>query len=671
MSNKFETISSRAEKAANKAVTMMAVGILFAAAMLIVAAIFSLGDFSGSVVRPRAQVFHSIVLASSTVSESCSNGGFSAPGYGYVTATVIGGAGNGSSGNSGGQGASITGTFPVTSGAWIGCGWWNAGGGGGASDGGNGGAGGGGSAGVGFCNTSGCGNWAWMIVAGGGGGAGGSGGGGWWNGGGGNGGSAGLPGLSTGTFNGAAGSGGGGWYQGGGGGGGSGNGQGVSGGGGGSGSTGGCGFGSEGGGGGGGGGGGWNGGGGGGGGGQGWCHTGGGGGGGGGSSYVSASVRDISSSWSSGGSSISLTFTYWAPRISGVSPSTGIYSGGTSVTISGSWLDNMSTSATFDGQSVAISCSQSSSGSSSCTVISPGGTPGTTVCIFVTTGGGQQSNCGYFTYVAGPPSITSMSPTNGWVVGGTSVVLNVSLNGATGVQSVYFDGNPVSFSPGDSSVVTFTTPSISSPSELQGSTGASVYVIVNGGAQSTNTETFYYTPEVVSGVSPNAGPLSGGGNAAVSGSGFSSSAITPTCQVKFGSIPSSSCSIPTPTTIIIGIPSAGSNENVPVTVGLSINGNWYWTPPGPTYTFIGKPIIYSMSAYSGGPGSTITVFGTNFKYGNASPSSVDLCHGPGNCMPASFSGVSLTQMSVRIPGLGPGVYAVQVTTPGGQTTSNR
>jgi len=622
-----------------------------------------------------------LVLSSSSESEYC---GFTAPAYGTVEATVAGGAGEGSSAG-GGQGASISGSFGVAPGDNVGCASW--GGGGAGSSGGYGAAGGAGGGAAEGVNVNG----SWEIVAGGGGGGGGSSSSGQGGGGGGNAGGIGISG--PGTYSGVPGGSGGSWSGcvgfcsasgGGGGGGGSGGGAGQNGGGGGNGtgSSVSCGVWffsytkSSGSGGGGGGGGGWNAGGGG-GGGQNYatCFSaggGGGGGGGGGSSYVSSNVTNVSSSGNGNAGYISLEFTYAPPQISSISPSTGLYSGGYSVTISGNYFQDAGWVEVWFGseESPSVSCQMTS-----CSAKVPPGSVGSSVCVKVETQHGGTSNCGSFRYVAGPPAITSVSPDTGFVVGGSQITVSVNLNGASGISEVELGRTPVSFSSeNNSSTVVFTLPAIADPSYLSPGSTCIVVTVLPGG-QTTPCYRFSYKLEQVTGLSPSAGPIGSGSSQVitVNGNGFESSAIDPTCEALVGSNSASSCFVNSATQIEIGVPYEGSNQQDPIKVRLEINGSWYESSSCSAceYTYIGKPVINKMSQYSGAQLSTFTVYGSNFEYeGGGQLFSVDFCNGPKDCTSTSFSITNSGEVNVTVPfSLPPGTYAVVLKGPGGKTTA--
>ncbi|WP_205746406.1 IPT/TIG domain-containing protein [Dyella amyloliquefaciens] len=123
-------------------------------------------------------------------------------------------------------------------------------------------------------------------------------------------------------------------------------------------------------------------------------------------------------------------YTYLAvPTVSSASPSAGLTSGGTMVTILGANFGS-ATSVTFGGTAATSFTVDSAT---QITAMSPAGSAGT-VDIRVTTPGGSGTLAGAFTY-ANLPSITSVSPNAGASAGGTSVTITgTSLLGATSVK---------------------------------------------------------------------------------------------------------------------------------------------------------------------------------------------------------------------------------------------
>ncbi|GAA0641046.1 hypothetical protein GCM10010174_74320 [Kutzneria viridogrisea] len=171
-----------------------------------------------------------------------------------------------------------------------------------------------------------------------------------------------------------------------------------------------------------------------------------------------------------------------APLVTGISTSTGPGSGGTSVVLTGSNLDNGFVLFGNDN-SAAVSCT-----SSSCTATSPGGTG--TVPVAVVTPGGTAYAPGPFTYTGpGPtpppaPAVNSLSVHSGPIAGGTLVyVLGSNLAGG----SVRFGGLPAAHVSCGTGFCSATSPA--------GVGAVHVTVSTAGGTSaSTGSDLYSYTP---------------------------------------------------------------------------------------------------------------------------------------------------------------------------------
>lgn len=140
-------------------------------------------------------------------------------------------------------------------------------------------------------------------------------------------------------------------------------------------------------------------------------------------------------------------FTYdTAPIVTGLTPSTGSQSGGTSVTINGSGFDTSATSTVHFGlvDILNVACVSSSA----CVVNSPAATG--TVDVTVTDPGGTSAvtPADQFTYTAATtPIITSVAPNQGVTAGGTVVTINGSnlTNASTVSPQILFGATAATF----------------------------------------------------------------------------------------------------------------------------------------------------------------------------------------------------------------------------------
>lgn len=318
-----------------------------------------------------------------------------------------------------------------------------------------------------------------------------------------------------------------------------------------------------------------------------------------------------------------------APVINAINPDHGPAAGGTPVTISGSGLT--STTAAHFGTSSApftvFSDSQiattapAGTGSAAVTVTSPAGT----------------SNALTYTYTTAPV-ITALVPASGPAVGGAPVTINGS--GLTGTTAAHFGTSPAPFTVVSNSQITATSPS---------GTG-SVPVTVTTSAGTSNALTYsYINAPLITGLSPNQGPTSGGNTVTITGTGLSGAT-----SVLFGT-QAATITANTATQITAAVP-AGAAQSVTVTVtttaGIS-NPLTYFYVAAPSITN-----IYPTMGPTGGT-NTVTIFGTSLALTSAA-----------HFGPAAATSITVnsdTQITATAPS-GIGTVLVTATTPGGTST---
>ena len=223
----------------------------------------------------------------------------------------------------------------------------------------------------------------------------------------------------------------------------------------------------------------------------------------------------------------------YVPTVSSISPISGPAGGGTAVSISGTNFDTGgSTTVQFSGNAASnVSCSSATS----CTTTSPAGSG--TVDVTVTTAGGTSvtSAADKFTYTA-PSAVSGISPNSGADAGGAAVTISGSgFDTTAGATTVRFGANAAA------DVLCFST-TICSATSPAGTGAVDVTVTTPGGTSATSSaDQFTYIPlPVVTGVSPNSGPSSGGTVVTITGSNFST-ALNGT-SVQFGSAAASNVS---------------------------------------------------------------------------------------------------------------------------------
>jgi uncharacterized membrane protein len=350
-------------------------------------------------------------------------------------------------------------------------------------------------------------------------------------------------------------------------------------------------------------------------------------------------------------------FTYVnTPTVSSISPIDGPTAGSTSVTITGTNFSagDASTAVTFGGLSGTHVTVVSST---DITVVTPADSAGP-VSVFVSDEGGLVS-APTFTYEA-TPTISTLSPADGATAGGTTVTITgtgfVTTDTST---SVAFGGNAAtSVTVVSSTRITATTPA----STLSGGSGPVNVSVTDAGGTSGNL-TFTYGAPKLTAVAPTAGPVAGGTNVTITGTGFVTSDST--TKVFFGSTAATNVTVVSSTQITATSP-AGSAGTPSVTVSDTAG-----TSNGETYTFEAVPVISSIvsaglttATGSTAGGTSVTITGTGFVIGDTTTSVAF-----GTKAATNVVVVSATQITVTSPSGSAGSVNVTVTDAGGTSNS--
>jgi IPT/TIG domain/Abnormal spindle-like microcephaly-assoc'd, ASPM-SPD-2-Hydin/Fibronectin type III domain len=325
-----------------------------------------------------------------------------------------------------------------------------------------------------------------------------------------------------------------------------------------------------------------------------------------------------------------------APTVASVSPNSGTTAGGTAVTITGA---NFVTGATVTFGSAAATSVVVVSGTQ-ITATTPAGSAGAVLVTVSNPGGQSGALAGGFTYIA-PPTVTSVSPNNGPVAGGTAVTIT-GTNFATGATVTLGGTVATNVVVASSTTITATTPAHVA--------GAVTATVTNSNGLSGNLANgfTYVAPPTVTGVSPSSGTTAGGTAVTISGTNFATGA-----GVTFGSAAATNVVVVSSTTITATTP-AGSAGAVAVTVTNpgSLSGSL-----ASGYTYVVTPTVTSVSPNNGPPagGTSVTITGTNF----ASGATVTF----GSAAATNVVVVSATQITATTPA-GGGVVTVTVTANG-------
>ena len=346
----------------------------------------------------------------------------------------------------------------------------------------------------------------------------------------------------------------------------------------------------------------------------------------------------VATSGGTSGTSVADLFAYGPATVSSVTPDAGPAAGGTVVTVNGTGFAP-GAEVNF-GTNPATNVSVANG--TSLTATSPAGTVGV-VDVFVSTSGGASTSDAGDRFAYGPPTVTGITPHAGPTSGGT--VVTVTGTSFSQDATVSFGGNPAT-------VVTVnlagTSLRATSPS---GSASVDVAVTTPAGTSSTSPEDlFAYGTPAVTGVSPDAGPTSGGTAVTVTGTGFA-----PGAEVDFGTTAAGSVTVDSGTQITATSP-AGSIG--PVDVSVTTSQGTSPNDPGDVFIY-GAPVFDSLRPVSGptSGGTSVTITGTGF----TRDATVDFGATPATSVTVT-SDTSLTAVS---PSGSPGVVDVTVTSPAG------
>ncbi len=302
-------------------------------------------------------------------------------------------------------------------------------------------------------------------------------------------------------------------------------------------------------------------------------------------------AKDVVVTNASGSGTGTGLFTYVAaPTVTGISPSSGPATGGTSVTITGTNLTG-ATSVTIGGASAT---SVSVVNSTTITATTPSGTPGARD-VAVTTVGGTGTGTGLFTYIAAP-TVTGITPSSGPTAGGTNVTITgTNLTGATGVT--IGGASATSVSVVNSTTITATTPS--------GTAGARDVAVTTVGGTGTGTGLFtYIAAPTVTNISPDYGATTGSTSVTITGTN-----LTGATSVTIGGASATGVSVVNSTTITATTPAgtAGARDVAVTTVGGTGTGTGI-------FTYIAAPTVTGISPSSGPTtgGDSVTITGTSF-----------------------------------------------------------
>ncbi len=303
----------------------------------------------------------------------------------------------------------------------------------------------------------------------------------------------------------------------------------------------------------------------------------------------SAGVVDVTVMTLGGMSAVSAAdqFTYaQGPTVTYVSPSTGPATGGTMVTITGTNLANAW--AVYFGTSMATIVSNSNTQLVVASPANPAGNAAGAADVTVVTVGGVSaaSSADLFSYVQ-TPTVTSISPSFGPAVGGTTV--SIVGAGFANASAILFGTRAATIISDSNTLLVVTNPA--------GVAGAvDVTVVTAGGTSVTSAaDQFTYAPvPAVTSLSPSVGPAAGGTTVMITGTGF-----TAATAVDFGIVAATSFVVVSDTQITATSP-AGTGA---VYVTVTGPGGTSTTSSADAFTYVVPTVSLTWS----GPGSALNL----------------------------------------------------------------
>jgi subtilase family serine protease len=328
------------------------------------------------------------------------------------------------------------------------------------------------------------------------------------------------------------------------------------------------------------------------------------------------------------------------PTVTGLSPTSGSVSGGTSVVITGANFNGVSavnfgtsnaTTFTVISATQIMATSPTGGGVVDVTVVSSGGTS-------------SISSADHFTYVG--PVVTSLSPTSGPAIGGTSVTITgTGFSGATAVK--FGATSAVTFTVNSVTQITATAPAGTGVVDVTVTSPSGTSVISSG-------DHFTYISPVVTSLSPTSGPTAGGTSVTITGTAF-----TGASAVKFGATSATTYTVNSATQITATDPAGTGVVDVTVTTP---SGGTSTTSSADHFTYVAPPTITGLNPTSGPAtgGTIVTITGTGF----TGASAVKF----GATSATTYTVNSATQITATDPA-GSGVVDVTVTIPAGGTSA--
>lgn len=341
-----------------------------------------------------------------------------------------------------------------------------------------------------------------------------------------------------------------------------------------------------------------------------------------------------------------------APTLASVSPTTGSSLGGELVTLTGTGFGPGSR-VTFDGAEAQVTTSSLTE----LVVRTPVGAEGPADVSVINTGLTPSTLDGGYVFVtpALPPTVTSVSPTEGATAGGQTLTI---------VGQLFKPGAEVRFDVGGDvrngtnvSVQNLTRLTVTTPAHVEGAATITVRNPLDALEGSLTDAYRFNAAPVISAVTPASGLISGGTTVTLSGSGFRAGAL-----VRFGTGAGTSVTVDPSGNSLTAVTPATANYGPVDVIVINTDGQQVIRTDGYRYVYP-TPVLTAVSPAAGpsAGGTLITLTGTNFF---ASPTVLV------NDAPATtVTRVSATQVTAVTPPGVPGVVSVALANSDGQQAS--
>jgi hypothetical protein len=282
------------------------------------------------------------------------------------------------------------------------------------------------------------------------------------------------------------------------------------------------------------------------------------------------------------------TFNYLTSTLTSISPTTGPVAGGTTVTLTGTEFAGLTPKCKFGTNIVTATITSTTTA----TCMAPLGTAGNSAVTY--SNDGITFDAGTPNYLYQDITVTSISPNNGPVAGGTTVT--VTGTGFTGISTPTCQFGSTSV---PANFMSATTATCVAP---VGTAGSQAFSYSNNAQNFVTPGSYLYQDITVGGISPNNGIPAGGTVVTVTGTGFVNSANL-MCQFAGTSVPATFISA---TSLSCVAPAGAGNA----TFAVSNNAQTYVN--GGSYLYQAAPTATSISPSSGNPGTVVTVTGGTY-----------------------------------------------------------